>query len=121
MSGKSRFRMSIPKKEEDYQKIEEEIREEGHNQGHHYPNEHIEFETPEDMQILLLNAIAHTLGHIEASINSINSTVKTLSKDLKDLQETLNNVVKALLIKEVQNKELRKKLLTDILENLIEE
>lgn len=121
MSEKSRFRMTIPRKEEDYQKIEEEIHEETHKHEHHHHNEHIEFETPEDMQILLLNAIAHTLGHIEASINSINSTMKNLSKDLEDLKETLNNVVKVLLLNEVQSKELKKKLLAEILENLIEE
>ena len=117
-----KFRMTLPKNEDDYQRIEEEIHGSGGiEHGTHHHHEHEELETPEDMQLLLLNAIAHTLGHMEASLNNLSTTVKSLSNDLRDLKLALNSVVKVLLLSEIQNPETKKELLADVLKKLIEE
>ncbi|RLG78414.1 MAG: hypothetical protein DRO10_02920 [Thermoprotei archaeon] len=117
---RSKFRMTMPKKEEDYQKIEEEIH--GEEEEHvHHTHELTGFETNEDMQVLLLNAIAHTLGHIEASMSNLQVTTKELSDEVRSLKEMLGNVVRAILLGEVKNPNARKRLLAEILEGLTEE
>ncbi len=121
---KSKFRMSIPKSEEDYKHIEEEINKESESEeGSEAYHEHelgLEIRTGEDATVLLLNTIAHTLAHIEMELGNINTAILEVSEKTQSLRSAVFTLVKALLYGSISKPEAKRKLLHDILEELME-
>ncbi len=114
-------RMTIPKSEKDFQAIEEEIHSyEEHGEAlEEHP--HVHYYAPqESMNTVLLNAIAHTLGHIESNLSSMDRSLKEVNEKLSDIASLLSNLIKTLLINELPSKEMKKKLLVSILKELKE-
>ncbi|PUA32147.1 MAG: hypothetical protein B7O98_05600 [Zestosphaera tikiterensis] len=107
-----KFRMSIPKKEEDIN-IEEEHEHEEHE--HHHEHEVI---SDENYEILLLNAIAHSLSHVESSLGSINNNLKLMLTYLENLRTSINSLTKVFLLQEVKDQDMRRKLLSEILDSI---
>ncbi len=116
--------MKLPKKEEDLFKVEEEVHGREEAEHHHHEHEHMhghgapEYQAPEDINVLLLNAIAHSLNHIQGDIMGINNTLNSLKEEFRRLSNSLNTMAKIMLLREVKNEELRKKLLADIIAEL---
>jgi ABC-type Zn2+ transport system substrate-binding protein/surface adhesin len=111
-SGKRR--MKLPKKEED---IEIEHEESSEVEEHHHEHQHEEI-SPEDYSLLLMNTIAHTLGHVESDLSSLNQNIKQLMSQVDDLRKSVELVARVLLIDKIKDQELRKKFINDIIEEL---
>jgi hypothetical protein len=122
---KSKFRMSIPKSEEDYKHIEEEINKESEGgedtEVYHDHELGLEVRTGEDVTVLLLNTIAHTLSHIEMELGNINTAIQEIGEKTQSLRSAIFTLVKALLYSSISKPEAKKKLLHDILEELMED
>ncbi len=120
---KKKFRMTLPKSESDYETIEKEIHEEEE------PSETVQeasgieaFGGPEDATVLLLNSIAHTLGHIELELNNLNTSIQDLKEGMENIRNTLKTLTKAILyISSSSPEKLRKTMLRSVLEELINE
>lgn len=108
----SKRRMKLPKREED---IEVEHGEPSEPEEHHHEHEEI---SPEDYNLLLMNTIAHTLGHVESDLSSLNQNMKQLMSQVESLRRSVELIVKALLIDKVRDQEFRKKLINDIVDEL---
>jgi hypothetical protein len=121
MSGKGKFRMSIPKSEEDYQNIEKEIRSEASTAGKEIELGLNTLGSSEDILVLLLNTIAHTLGHVEAELNNMNLEINNLVGSIDGTKKYLKTLTKAILYTSVNSAQLKKELLKDLLEELIKE
>ncbi|MFN3268358.1 MAG: hypothetical protein ACK416_03760 [Zestosphaera sp.] len=118
MSGEenNKRRMRLPKKEED---IEVEYEEPSESDEHHREHEHMHEEiSAEDYNLLLMNTIAHTLGHVESDLSSLNQSIKQLMSQVDNLRKSVELIVKVLLIDKVKDQELRKKLINDIIDEL---
>ncbi len=110
---------TLPKKEEDYAEVEREIHEHepeiahGHEHVHEHghEHEHVEYESGEDFTTLILNAIAHSMTHIQADINSLNMEVRNLNEKLDNMTNMIKALVTVLLAQNVSDEKLRKDLL----------
>ncbi len=105
-----KFRMNIPKKGEDISVMEEH--------EHHHEEEEHDVISNENYEMLLLNAIAHSLSHVESSLSNINSNLKLMLTQLENLRTSINSLIKVLLLQEVKDAEVRKKLLSEILDSI---
>ena len=120
---KKKFRMTLPKSESDYETIEKEIREEEE------PSETVREASgiealggPEDATVLLLNSIAHTLGHIELELNNLNTSIQDLKEGMENIRNSMKTLTKAILyISSSSSEKLRKTMLRSVLEELINE
>ncbi len=115
---RKKFRMTLPKSEEDYHDIEEEIHggvEESREE------EPVHLGVSEDAEILLLNTIAHTLSHIELEINNLNIAFRDFGEKVESLRGSVKTLTKAVLLTSLKSAETHKKLLKDILEELLRE
>ena len=123
MSKEKKFRMTLPKSESDYETIEKEIHEEEE------PSETVQeasgveaFGGPEDATVLLLNSIAHTLGHIELELNNLNTSIQDLKEGMENIRNGLKTLTKAILYTSSSSSDkLRKTMLRSVLEELINE
>ncbi len=106
---------TLPKKEEDYAEVEREIHEHEpeieHEHVHEHEHEHVEYESGEDFTALILNAIAHSMTHIQADINSLNMEVRNLNEKLDSMTNMIRALVTVLLAQNVSDDKLRKELL----------
>lgn len=108
---------TLPKKEEDYAEVEKEIHEHEPETAyeeehvHEHEHEHIEYESGEDFTALILNAIAHSMTHIQADINSLNMEVRSLNDKLDNMTNMVRALVTVLLARSVGDEKLRKELL----------
>lgn len=104
---------TLPKKEEDYAEVEREIHEHEPEVAHEHEHvhEHVEYESREDFTALILNAIAHSMTHIQADINSLNMEVRNLNEKLDNMTNMIKALVTVLLAQNVSDEKLRKELL----------
>lgn len=104
---------TLPKKEEDYAEVEREIHEHEPEVAHEHEHvhEHVEYESGEDFTALILNAIAHSMTHIQADINSLNMEVRNLNEKLDNMTNMIKALVTVLLAQNVGDEKLRKELL----------
>jgi len=121
MNGKGKFRMSIPKSEEDYQNIEKEIHSEVNTAGKEAELGFNTLGSSEDVLVLLLNTIAHTLGHVEAELNNMNLEINNLIESIDGTKKYLKTLTKAILYTSINSTRLKKELLKDLLEELMKE
>ncbi|OYT50823.1 MAG: hypothetical protein B6U73_03140 [Desulfurococcales archaeon ex4484_204] len=120
---KARFsRMTIPKSEKDFEIIEREVRaqEVGVEMHPQEVSPQASYGGIEGAQVFIINAIAHTLGRIEADVSSIGLTVKELLERIDQIKLALTNIVKALLLRELEDPRARRELLINILRSLEE-
>ena len=113
-------RMAVPKNEEDLAELEKHLHNEEQEKHEHseVEHEHIEYESPEDMRILLLNAVAHTIGHIQMNTNEIAKDIKTLTKKIDELKDAIRMLVKAQILNYIDDADIRKKLILELLKDL---
>ena len=111
---KSKRRMSLPKKEEDIEVSHEEPSE---LEEHHHEHLHEEI-SPEDYNLLLMNTLVHTLGHVESDLTSLNQSMKQLMSQIDGLRKSMELIARILLIDKIKDQELRKKLIDDIINEL---
>ncbi|MEM2681287.1 MAG: hypothetical protein QXL11_01255 [Zestosphaera sp.] len=116
MSGEesSKRRMKLPKRGED---IEIEREEPSELEEHHHEHRHEEI-SPEDYSLLLMNTIAHTLGHVESDLSSLNQNIKQLMSQVDNLRKSVELIARVLLIDKIKDQEFRKKLIDDIIDEL---
>lgn len=115
MSERRQVRMSIPKSEEDVNKLVREVHGEGeeHEHGGH-PEEDGE---PADVPSLLAGAI-HMLSHLDGHLSELASSIKSLDGRLQNIERLLGVLARILLLAEVKKQELRERLVREIVENL---
>jgi len=120
---KKKFRMTLPKSESDYETIEKEIHEDEESSETLQESSRVEaFGGPEDATVLLLNSIAHTLGHIELELNNLNTSIQDLKEGMENIRNGLKTLTKAILFSSSSSSEkLRKTMLKSVLEELINE
>ncbi|MEO3992713.1 MAG: hypothetical protein QN229_00115 [Desulfurococcaceae archaeon TW002] len=112
----SKRRMKLPKRGEDIEVEHEELSELGE---HHHEHEHLHEEiSAEDYNLLLMNTIAHTLGHVENDLSSLNQNMKQLMSQVDNLRKSVELIAKVLLIDKIKDQELRKKLISNIIDEL---
>jgi len=108
---------TLPKKEEDYAEVEKEIHQHEHEIAHEHEHvhehehEHVEYESGEDFTALILNAIAHSMTHIQADINSLNMEMRNLNEKLDNMTNMIRALVTVLLAQNVSDEKLKKELL----------
>lgn len=110
----SKRRMRLPKREED---IEIEHGEPSEPEEHHHEHKHEEV-GPEDYNLLLMNTIAHTLGHVESDLSSLNQNMKQLISQVDNLRRSIELIARVILVDKVKDQEFRKKLINDIIDEL---
>lgn len=110
----SKRRMRLPKREED---IEIEHEEPSEPEEHHHEHKHEEA-GPEDYNLLLMNTIAHTLGHVESDLSSLNQNIKQLISQVDNLRRSIELIARVILVDKVKDQEFRKKLINDIIDEL---
>ncbi|MGC8975900.1 MAG: hypothetical protein ACP5KB_06875 [Thermoprotei archaeon] len=110
----SKRRMKLPKKGEDIE-VEHEELPESEEHHHEYQQEEI---SSEDYNLLLMNTIAHTLGHVESDLSSLNQAMKQLMSQVDNLRKSVELIARVLLIDKVKDQELRIKLINDIINEL---
>jgi len=119
-NSKRKFRMTIPKSESDYEVIEREIEREESTETKAEPSGIEALGGAEDATILLLNSIAHTLGHIELELNNLNTSMQGLKEGIEDIRNSLKTLTKAIIYSSSTSSErLRKTMLRSVLEELI--
>jgi hypothetical protein len=116
--------MTVPKDEKDLTELEKELHSSEEQENHihseieHAHHGHIEYETSEDMEILLLNAVAHTIGHIQMNTGEIAKDLKALTKKIDELKDAVLMLVKGQLLNFIDDADVRKKLLLELLKDL---
>lgn len=120
MSEKRQVRMSIPRSEEDVDRLVQEVHgeEEGHTHETHEHGEHLEArEEAADVPSLLAGAV-HMLSHLDGHLSELASSIKSLDGRLQNIERLLGVLARILLLPEVKKQELRERLVREIVESL---
>ncbi|MEM1623280.1 MAG: hypothetical protein QW543_03995 [Sulfolobales archaeon] len=117
LSEKKPVRMSIPKSEEDVNKLVQEIHsaEEVHSHEH---GEHMEEQEVEADVTSLLASAVHMMSHFDGHLSDLARSIKSLDSRLQSIERLLSVLARILLLPEIKRQDLREKLLKEIIENL---
>lgn len=117
MSERRQVRMSIPKSEEDVNRLVQEVYSEGEGHAHEH-GEHLDaHEETADISSLIASAV-HVLSHLDGHLSELVSSIKSLDGRLQNIERLLGVLARILLLPEVKKQELREKLVGEIVESL---
>ncbi|MEM2007356.1 MAG: hypothetical protein QXG17_05755 [Sulfolobales archaeon] len=109
--------MSIPKSEEDVNKLVQEIHSEEEVHSHEH-GEHLGVqEEATDVASMLASAV-HMMSHFDGHLSDLANTIKSLDSRLQNIERLLGVLARILLLPEIKKQELREKLVKEIIENL---
>lgn len=114
LSGGKWARMSIPKSESDLDKLVQEVES---REGEH-PHEGAEHEEELVDTTSLLAEAVHMLSHFEGHLSELASSVRGLNERLQNIERLLGVLAKVLLLQNIKERELRDKLIEEIVESL---
>ncbi|MCI4457085.1 MAG: hypothetical protein JHC19_03295 [Desulfurococcaceae archaeon] len=123
----------IPKNEKDMEEIVREIQsreaEEAHEpHEHHHEHEHVHQEMSEistGISAELIDAMIHVMEHqlgelaqINEKTNRMSRSIDDLVQSIEDLKMLIRNLIKIQLANIIEDKEIKKKLIEDVINNL---
>jgi|GEM_PF-1414625 len=123
----------IPKNERDMEEIVREIQsreaEEAHeHHEHHHEHEHVHQNMSEistGISVELIDAMIHVMEHqlgelaqINEKTNRMSRSIDDLVQSIEDLKMLIRNLIKIQLANIIEDKEIKKKLIEDVINNL---